>query len=134
MFTDSANPIYEHYRVEVTCNKYRLDENGDWEWRGYLQDVEANTAGIRVYRVHEGTWIEVHMLNRGVEVELDLTRSEVHERGVHPIPSVRHYSVRLAPREEHSMAKFRVGGYVTEVIVGTSMGRSLGVHLQFERR
>jgi hypothetical protein len=79
MLTTNADPLYEQYAVEVTCSKYGLDEHGALVWRGHLPDVEPDTRGVRAYQVREGTWIEVHLLNRGVEVALDLTCCEVYE-------------------------------------------------------
>jgi hypothetical protein len=86
-----------------------------------------------VYKVSEGTWIAVDLLNRGVEVVIDLTCLEVHERDEYTQGGVSNYDVRLAPREENRMAKCRVGGHVIDVQVQTWMGRPLGVHLQFEK-
>jgi hypothetical protein len=133
MMTTSTDPTYERYQVQVTCVKWILKDDGTWEWNGQLADVPPNAQGVRVFSVREGTWIGVHLLNRGVEVTVDLTINEGFEPGARTRQRVRNYADRLARRVEHEVPILCVQGDAIQVDVCTSMGRSLGMCLRFER-
>ncbi len=93
-------------------------------WRGYLPDPEPDARGVRAYTVREGTFVEVGLLNRGVEVDVEVT---CREAALAPTSAL----VRLAPGADKRMAKFRVGRGATVVCVETQFWRPLGVHLRF---
>jgi len=107
-----TNSVDERYTVEVTVRKWKRDSRGDWKWCGYLKDVHTNDQGIYVYKVQEGTWIELHMVNRGVQVDISCVCEQMDQY----LQRMRHYyRVILFPREEHSMNVFRVEGGVIDV-------------------
>ena len=124
MLTTSDDPTYERYQVDVTCHKCSKADDGEWTWRGQLPDVQANADGVRVFRVLEGTWIEVRLANMGVEVPLDLTYG--FERA-----AVGNYMHRLPRRGQHSMPRFCVRNDPIQGDVCTWAGRSLGMRLRF---
>ncbi len=81
-----------------------------------------------MYKVKVGTWIELHMLNRGVQVDIEFEREQMGAHSRH----MRHYhGVRLVPGEEHCMNTFRIGGNVIDVRVLDDAHRPL-LHMQFE--
>ena len=134
MMATSDDPTYERYQVEVTCVKWRLKDDGLYEWRGQLADVPPNAQGVRVFSVPEGTWIDVQLLNRGVQVTVDLTIKEGFEQGASTRRRVRNYAEELERREQHRVPVFCVQRDAIQVDVCTMMGRSLGMCLRFEVR
>ena len=66
MLTKSADELVT---VQVTPRKWSrgVSGSGPWKWEGYLGDVEANAVGVCVYHVRERQWIDVHLMNMGVE-------------------------------------------------------------------
>ncbi len=124
-----TNSVDERYTVEVTARKWKRDSRGDWKWCGYLKDVHANDQGIYVYKVQEGTWIELYMVNRGVQVDISCVCEQMDQY----LQRMRHYyRVILFPREEHSMNAFRVEGGVIDVRSEDPPHRTV-LHMQFER-
>jgi hypothetical protein len=62
----------EAVKVHVMPEKWKRGAvggggSGAWRSSGDLADVEADAAGVCVYNVPEGQWIDVYMLNRGRE-------------------------------------------------------------------
>jgi hypothetical protein len=132
MMATSDDPKYERYQVEVTCVKWRLKDDGLYEWRGQLADVPPNAHGVRVFSVPEGTWIEVRLANMGVEVPLDLTCRQGFDRGARTQQRVGNYMERLPRHGQHCMPRLCVREDPIQVDVCTWMGRSLGMRLRFE--
>ena len=127
----------EAVTVEVTLRKWTPGAVGGggsrpWVWAGYLPDVKADAAGVYVYEVPEGQWLDVHMENKGgEEVGMLVEQQQPRADGG---TARQQYPLILDDGGDAFTSRFRVGLDATEWRLRDARrgkGRAVLLHVRF---